>query len=52
MQPVHVAAYIEHLGGELTITLLAAIGTGIEVHRMENATILDAVTWLAERVSV
>ncbi len=46
------AEFREHLGGELTITLLAAIGTGIEVHRMEGATILDAVTWLAERVSV
>ena len=26
----------EHLGGELTVTLLAAIGRGVEVHEMRE----------------
>lgn len=41
----------EHLGGELTITLLAGIGTGVEVHEMDRALILKAIGWLRERVS-
>jgi 3-dehydroquinate synthase len=36
----------EHLGGELTITLLAGIGRGIEVHEMREAGILDALAAL------
>ncbi|MGV3655564.1 MAG: 3-dehydroquinate synthase [Noviherbaspirillum sp.] len=36
----------EHLGGELTITLLRAIGVGEEVHRMEEDEILHALAWL------
>jgi len=39
----------EHLGGALTITLLAEIGRGFEVHSMDTATILRALTLLAER---
>jgi len=38
----------EHLGGELTITLLAAIGRGIEAHQMDEALILEAIDWLKE----
>ena len=41
----------EHLGGELTITLLAAIGVGIEVHAMDEALILRAIEWLREKAS-
>ena len=39
----------EHLGGELTITLLAAIGTGVEVHEMDDARVLEAIAWLKSR---
>ena len=39
----------EHLGGELTITLLAGIGTGVEVHEMDDARVLDAIAWLKSR---
>jgi 3-dehydroquinate synthase len=39
----------EHLGGELTITLLAGIGRGIEVHTMDEALIARAIRWLKER---
>lgn len=39
----------EHLGGELTITLLEAIGVGREVHRIENANVVAALDWLRER---
>ena len=33
----------EHLGGELTITLIQGIGEGIEVHAMDKAAIVRAV---------
>ncbi len=36
----------EHLGGELTITLLAGIGRGIEVHEMDHALVEQAIAWL------
>ena len=36
----------EHLGGDLTITLLRAIGIGEEVHQMDVAEILRALAWL------
>ncbi|MCK6454274.1 MAG: 3-dehydroquinate synthase [Alphaproteobacteria bacterium] len=39
----------EHLGGELTITLLAGIGRGVEVHEMDEALIADAIGWLRQR---
>jgi 3-dehydroquinate synthase len=39
----------EHLGGELTITLLAEIGRGIEVHEMDEARVLDSILWLKAR---
>jgi 3-dehydroquinate synthase len=41
----------EHLGGELTITLLADIGRGVEVHEMEEARVLESVAWLKARQS-
>jgi 3-dehydroquinate synthase len=39
----------EHLGGELTITLLAGIGTGVEVHEMDTERVRQAMLWLKER---
>ncbi len=41
----------EHLGGELTITLLTGIGTGHEVHEMDEAVILDCMAWLKDRAA-
>ncbi len=39
----------EHLGGELTVTLLSEIGIGIEVHEIDQALMLDAANWLRSR---
>jgi 3-dehydroquinate synthase len=39
----------EHLGGELTITLLAGIGRGVEVHAIDTARMLRALDWLRPR---
>ncbi len=39
----------EHLGGELTITLLAEIGRGMEVHEMDQEKIIAAVHELNAR---
>ena len=36
----------EHLGGELTITLLAEIGRGVEVHEMDEALVEESIDWL------
>ena len=33
----------EHLGGELTITLLTAIGKGFEVHEMNDAVVVESI---------
>jgi 3-dehydroquinate synthase len=41
----------EHLGGDLTITLLAEIGHGIEVHEMDEGRVLEAIAWLKARQS-
>lgn len=38
----------EHLGGQLTIMLLKAIGKGIEVHEMDESLILTAIRKLEE----
>jgi 3-dehydroquinate synthase len=40
------ADFQEHLGGELTITLLAGIGRGVEVHVMDHALIEQSIRWL------
>jgi 3-dehydroquinate synthase len=45
------ADFREHLGGELTVTLLAGIGRGIEVHEMEAGLIGRCIDWLAKRAS-
>ena len=39
----------EHLGGDLTVTLLEDIGSGIEVHAIDEARMLAAINWLKER---
>ena len=39
----------EHLGGELTITLLAGIGVGVEVHSINRERMREAVVWLKAR---
>jgi 3-dehydroquinate synthase len=39
----------EHLGGELTITLLAGIGTGVEVHAIDHERMREAMLWLKAR---
>ena len=39
----------EHLGGDLTVTLLEDVGSGIEVHAIDEARMLAAINWLKER---
>jgi 3-dehydroquinate synthase len=39
----------EHLGGELTVTLLRGIGRGFEVHEMSLPKIVDAIRELEQR---
>ena len=39
----------EHLGGELTITLLSAIGKGIEVHEINDTWVTESIAWLKQR---
>jgi 3-dehydroquinate synthase len=41
----------EHLGGALCVTLLTAIGSGIEVHDMDSAAISSSIAWLATHQS-
>jgi 3-dehydroquinate synthase len=43
------AEFREHLGGELTVTLLAAIGRGVEVHEMREPLVLGALGELRRR---
>ena len=39
----------QHLGGELTITLLRGIGHGVEIHEMDPAVVIGAVEELRQR---
>ncbi len=41
----------EHLGGQLTVTMLADIGVGIEVHEIDREIMRDAMVWLKSRSS-
>jgi 3-dehydroquinate synthase len=41
----------EHLGGELTVTLLDAVGRGVEVHVMDEKLIEQSIRWLKTRVA-
>lgn len=36
----------EHLGGELTVTLLTGIGRSVEVHEIDEQRVLRALSWL------
>ena len=40
------AEFQEHLGGELTVTLLAAIGRGVEVHDIDPELVEQSIRWL------
>jgi len=40
----------EHLGGELTITLLKELGVGFEVHEMDHASVKLAIQWLKDKI--
>jgi len=39
----------EHLGGELTITLLEGVGTGVEVHEIDTGLVGRSIEWLRTR---
>lgn len=39
----------EHLGGELTVTLLAGIGRGVDVHEMNEKIVGKSIDWLEQR---
>jgi 3-dehydroquinate synthase len=41
----------EHLGGELTVTLLEEIGRGVEVHEIDEPRMHAALAWLRDRVA-
>jgi 3-dehydroquinate synthase len=43
------ADFREHLGGELTVTLLAEIGRGVEVHEMDERIVGSCIDWLEQR---
>jgi 3-dehydroquinate synthase len=39
----------EHLGGELTVTLLRDIGAGIEVNEIDPDAVVRSLAWLEAR---
>jgi len=39
----------EHLGGELSVTLLGGIGVGVEVHEIDRERMRQAMHWLKDR---
>jgi 3-dehydroquinate synthase len=39
----------EHLGGALTITLLAGIGEAVDVHEMDEERVRESIDWLRRR---
>jgi 3-dehydroquinate synthase len=41
--------FLEHLGGELTITLLGEIGEGVEVHEMNLPKVIESIYELQQR---
>lgn len=43
------AEFREHLGGDLTITLLSSLGTGEEVHEIDAGLVAQSIDWLRER---
>lgn len=44
-----VEEFRQHLGGELSVTLLREIGRGEDVHRVERDEVARAMTWLRRR---
>lgn len=42
----------EHLGGELSITLLSDFGVGVEVHEMDRSLVNASIDWLKARKAV
>src|SRR5207249_4366246 len=44
------AEFREHLGGELTVTLLSDVGIGLEVHAVDTKTMVLAIEDLRRRV--
>ena len=44
-----IAEFREHLGGDLTITMLDALGHGIEIHEINTELVDSAIDWLRER---
>ena len=43
------AEFQEHLGGELTVTLLRALGEGVEVNVMDPDLVSKSLEWLQAR---
>ncbi|SHE87330.1 3-dehydroquinate synthase [Modicisalibacter ilicicola DSM 19980] len=39
----------EHLGGELTVTLLSGIGQGVEVNAIDSELVMQSIAWLQAR---
>ena len=39
----------EHLGGELTVTLLEEIGKGVEVHQIDPEIVIRCIHWLRDK---
>jgi 3-dehydroquinate synthase len=39
----------EHLGGELSVTMLAEIGRGVDVHSIDRPEVLRAMSWLRRK---
>ena len=43
------ADFREHLGGQLTVTLLEDLGVSVEVHQIDAEQVSHAIAWLGER---
>jgi len=43
------AEFREHLGGELSVTLLEGLGRGREVHELDERVVRSSLSWLCER---
>jgi len=44
-----VEEFRQHLGGELSVTLLRGIGIGEDVHRIDRDEVARAMSWLRRR---
>ncbi|WP_110667680.1 3-dehydroquinate synthase [Salinicola halophilus] len=42
----------EHLGGELSVTMLTGVGHGVEIHHIDEALMIDAIEWLQQEARV